>query len=445
MVFTNEMEFLRGFMKKKMSLLFLGFAVIGVADVATSFDPNIRVNASGDAVMVWSGFNGDNFVIQEATLIPEGNWSAPTQISASGYDAFDAKAAMNDNGQILFVWQRYNGSYFEIQASFDLFGEDPAAPVQLSRAANQNYFPSVCIDQNGNGGAIWQESSSSGYTVSVATYSHVVGWCRPEQLTLPSRFLTTPDIAIHPSSGDIMAIWQGQEGSSIVIQAALHHFGQDWTPLTTLSAAGNNATNPCIMYSLSGEVLAVWQRSIGECIGLQISSFIDGIWSQPISMMAEEAHFLNPRISINASGEAVLVAEYIAEDQDEASSSIVAWTRDSGGTWSDYVVISEESGNNAVSPCISMNSSRQAIAVWSDSVLETVWAATLSPSGDWSLPVTLSSAGSSSTVPCIGMNDAGYAIATWQAFEGTNTLARASVLPSLEGTWGEPETVSASQ
>src|SRR5262249_40307259 len=72
--------------------------------------PRIALDAAGDAVAVWRRFDGADYVIQSAARPAGGSWSAPVDLSAPGEEAQSPQLAVDAAGDAVAVWTRFNGA-----------------------------------------------------------------------------------------------------------------------------------------------------------------------------------------------------------------------------------------------------------------------------------------------------------------------------------------------
>ena len=72
--------------------------------------PQVAVDADGDAVLTWLRSDGTNYRIQARARSAAGTLSAVQTVSAAGQDAFDPQVAVDADGDAVFTWQRFDGA-----------------------------------------------------------------------------------------------------------------------------------------------------------------------------------------------------------------------------------------------------------------------------------------------------------------------------------------------
>jgi hypothetical protein len=85
--------------------------------------PQIAVDANGNATAVWMRSNGFNSIIQASIKPFGGIWQdTPDDLSETGQTATNPQIAVDANGNATAVWMRSNGTNVIIQSSTHFFG-----------------------------------------------------------------------------------------------------------------------------------------------------------------------------------------------------------------------------------------------------------------------------------------------------------------------------------
>lgn len=220
-----------------------------------SHSPQIKIDGSGNAVAVWH--DATDQTIQYATLPYGGSWSSPVDLSAS--DANIPRVAINSSGYVVAVWERFNGSYFAIQASTLQFGGSWSTPVEISTAVTENAFEArAAVDTNGNALAAWEQVSGSDILIQAAYLPSGGSWAAPATLSSIGTFSFDPDVAFD-SSGGAFAVWDSDSGGNMIIQASTLPFGGSWSAATQISAFVDNTISPHIsVASVAGSAVVCW-------------------------------------------------------------------------------------------------------------------------------------------------------------------------------------------
>jgi hypothetical protein len=118
-------------------------------------DPAVGIDAAGNAVAVWRRHNGSKYIVQSATRPAGGSWQAPIDLSAAGETAQEPQLAVNAAGDAIAIWSRFDGLDFAVQAAVRAGGGNWQGALTLSAAGRDAEEPQVAIDPAGNAIAVW--------------------------------------------------------------------------------------------------------------------------------------------------------------------------------------------------------------------------------------------------------------------------------------------------
>jgi len=428
-------------MVKQYFLLFLVFTMTSFANVNSPYGPRIAGNTSGDVVAVWSRFNNTSYVVQQSTLSIGGSWSTPVQVSSNNYNALLPDLAMNDEGDIVFVWQSNVDSMYQVFSATGTFGDPPNPPSIL--ATTPGTYPRVALDATGNSIAVWQGSPVSTYALETAFCLASSFTCGVMSHLDPTQQLVIPVIAIHPTSGDALIVWQYFSNLTFSIQAVAIPYGSFWGTPITLSSSSQSATNCVVVYSSSGEALVAWQQSGDGNNGLQVISYSSGTWGTSTTFNISGSNLITPTLAINASGDAILAAE-CSSPTDKTSSIVVA--QRTSGTWGDFTTLSNTTTAKRPQATMSQTGdSTLAAVIWennTDSTHSTIYASTLASGSSWSTPSIVSTPDINNSNPVIWMNnDGSTAIALWNTLTDYSIQINTSTYTASSSTWSSPSTL----
>ena len=74
----------------------------------SAIEPQVAIDSGGRSVAVWSRFDGSDDIVQAASLAPGAgsSWSLPVDLSAEGEDADEPQLAVDAGGDAVAVWSR---------------------------------------------------------------------------------------------------------------------------------------------------------------------------------------------------------------------------------------------------------------------------------------------------------------------------------------------------
>jgi len=145
--------------------------------------PQVAMDNNGNAIIVWSQSDGTNSQIFKSEY-RNSTWTNPANlsdnISPDGQRAEYLQVAMDNNGNVIIVWQQSDGIRKQIFKSeyrngvwhnpanlsdnISLDGQDPSTSYLLE------YPPQVAMNNNGNAIIVWQQSDGANWQIFKSEY-----------------------------------------------------------------------------------------------------------------------------------------------------------------------------------------------------------------------------------------------------------------------------------
>jgi hypothetical protein len=189
--------------------------------------PQVAVDLSGNAVFVWKRFNGANDVAQSRTRSSTGTLGVIQTLSSVGGDASQPQLAVDANGNAVFVWKRFNGANDVIQTRARSAAGTLSAVQALSGGGQNADAPQVGVDGNGNAVIVWSRFDGSDPTnnccsrIQSITRSAAGALTPIETLSVFSENASVPQVAVQPSTGKAFATWQLFDGRRNRVEASV--------------------------------------------------------------------------------------------------------------------------------------------------------------------------------------------------------------------------------
>ncbi len=333
---------------------------VDVSGPGYSARPEVAVDADGSEVAVWQHYDGSHTVVQ-AALRPEGGaWQEPVTLSAGGEEAEDPQLAVDPSGEAIAIWRRNNGSNWIVQASVCPPGGTFQPEVSLSAAGADAEDPAVAIDQHGDMVAVWDRFDGANEIVQSSVREAGGAWQTPANLSASGRNALRPQVAID-SEGEAVALWDRYNGSYILVQSVSRPAGGSWQEPRDLSLPGADADAQQIAVDARGDFVAVWEHPVGV-----VQSAVrpaGGGWQEPLNISAppEDLSETAVQVAVDPKGDAVAVWER----RDGASRNwvIQSAVRPAGGTWGEPNSLSPVS-ESAYYPVVAIDEFGDAVAVW---------------------------------------------------------------------------------
>jgi uncharacterized protein YheU (UPF0270 family) len=436
------------------------------AAVNTASVPQVAVGEGGNATFAWEIFGGTNLRIQARSRSATGTLTAVQTISDPGRDALSPQVAIDQGGNAVFVWSRFDGTTdcrggacLRVEARARSATGVLSAVQTLSGAGQDAYFPEVAVDQNGNAIFVWQRFDGMDYRVQTrARFANGV-LSATQTLSAAGQAGLSPQVAVD-QSGDAVFVWARYDGTTgcgggagcTRIQSRARSAAGVLSAVQTLSDPGRNAFLPEVAIDQGGNAVFVWARYDGTtdcggaigCTRIQAGArSATGALSSVQTLSAAGQNAQNPQAGVDQSGDAVIVWQRYDGTTDCGGGGIgciriQATGRSATGALSRNRTLSDP-GQHAGLPQIGVDQDGTAVIVWLRYDGTTgcgggigclrVQAATRSAAGVLKTVQTLSAGGQNASDAEIGVNQGGNGVAVWRRFDGTVGRIQAAVGP----------------
>lgn len=301
-----------------------GGAVISQISCSTDAKPQVVMNDSGEAVVVWRQCASGKLHLFKAEY-RGGVWTYPAtindHISTGSYDVVGPHVAIDDDGNTVIVWMQNNGIVDTIYKKEYRSGtwSDPADAI--SSASMNAVDPYVAMGDNGDAIVVWIQTSSEGRPQVFSAEYRSGAWTLPVD---DSDFISIASggggsyivRAAMNSNGDTVLVWEQTDdlGTAHVFKAeykdGVWNYPTDLTDF--ISPDGSTTGEPRVAMNDDGDIIIVWT----EDSKLFKSEYKDGVWIHP----ADASDFISldgypvfdPELRINDDGKIIIV--WVAND-----------------------------------------------------------------------------------------------------------------------------------
>ena len=266
--------------------------------------PDVAVDAAGDTVAVWSRYNGTHDIVQSASRPAGGTWSAPVDLSVAGRNATEPQVALDGAGNAVAVWSRYDGADYIVQASARPAGRDWEQPLDLSTTGESAEAPQVAIGPAGEAVAVWSRSDGANDIVQSAARPLGGSWSPAVDLSLAGEDAGTAQVAIGPA-GEAVAVWsRSDSGFNSLVQGSVRPQGGSWSPAVDLSQTGMIAEDPQVAVDPDGGAVAVWTSSDASPSVIQsVTRPAGGPWGAPVRLSEVGRNSEEAQVAFGAAGD----------------------------------------------------------------------------------------------------------------------------------------------
>lgn len=235
-----------------------------------------------------------------------------------------------------------------------------AAPINDDASSA---FPEIAIDANGNAIAVWEQFGSSGIDIWSNRYSADLGWGKPELVeTAQTGGARYPKIAMD-KDGNTIAVWQQGDGSRNNIWANYYLAGKGWGVPELLEGKDSDAEDPRIAMDASGEAYVVWLQTDSNTGVVEIWSnhYLPGVgWGMSEQINVAGGQPSEPDIASDGNGGAIAVWSQWGN----SGSGIWANISTKGHGWGTAFPVETDDTAASYSPRLAADTNGNAIVLW---------------------------------------------------------------------------------
>ncbi len=252
-----------------------GAVLIESDPINSAVNPDIAIDANGDALAVWqqAGMAFDDIWVNR---LSGGSWSGAVKIeTADDGHALSPRIAMDSNGNAMAVWYQFDGTRTDVWVNRFAAGGAWGTPTLIETDnADNAAFPRIAFDAGGNAHVVWHQSDGSRFSIFSKRYTAANGWETIQLLeTLDTGDAGFPRIALDPN-GNAIAVWQQSDGTRTSIWANRYGAGTGWGSAQLIETVdAGPALDPQIAIDAGGYAIVVWTQSNGSRYNINAARF----------------------------------------------------------------------------------------------------------------------------------------------------------------------------
>jgi len=303
------------------------------------YNVQVAVDASGDAVAVWRQSDGAHLRVKASSRPVGGVWTAPEYLSLAGYNASNPAVAVNERGDAVAAWRRYDGSAYRLDVSrrlsnLDWDGFDTLSAFDVNAKAPE-------LEVAGNGTAYVAFGVDAAIDSLKLTKMPLGG-----EATTSTVALGLPnEVALDVNqSGGVLTAWRKTQGDAQRVNVQTRIGG---VTATETVAEGVIGVGLDAALTTDGRALVSYPKQAnGDYIIQTFKRSTAGLWGGPFwaSDPGEDAFYSSIAMDDNATG---VVAWRTANDKVKVAS------RYGNGSWLNPVTM--VSGAGVSKPAVVMN------------------------------------------------------------------------------------------
>jgi hypothetical protein len=367
-----------------------GFGTAGRIESYTtgqSFAPSVKMDANGNAMVLWSQFVGSGSEIVYNRYTAGTGWGTTALIETpDSFGDFNPVFDIDSTGKVLAVWRKGNASEnYDLASSRFTVGSGWSAANLIDASADMAFGVDVAFDPTGNAIAVWDQGPlfvrydawANRFTGSSGTWGTAV---RIETNNASGASSTSgTDVAVD-KDGNAIAVWSQDDGTRFNIWTNRYTPSGGWgTAVLLESNNAGSAGDPQIAFDANGNAIAVWQQSDGTRNNIWANRYTSGTgWGTPQLIETDNAGAaINPQIAFDASGNAFAVWQQSDGTRDNIWAVRFTSGTGTGSGWGTPFLLETSNAGAATLPRIAIDASGNALAVWqqSDGSRTNIWAA----------------------------------------------------------------------
>ena len=228
-----------------------------------SFDPNVGVDANGDAVLVWRSSQSTAVRVQTRARSALGTLTSIQTLSGQNGSTGEPEVAVDDGGDAVFTWRRSVTGVQRIETRVrSAAGVLSANVQQLSPAGQSAFQPHVGVDTDGDAVYTWQRSDGTNTRIQSRARTFSTGVLSPVQdLSEAGQNADSPQVAVD-IFGNAAFVWRRFDGANSVVQARTRTVGGALGAVDDVSVAGETTADPQVGVDQDFNATATWMRDI---------------------------------------------------------------------------------------------------------------------------------------------------------------------------------------
>lgn len=229
----------------------------------------VAADGEGNAWFVWLRMTGGRAVVESRRRAANGTLGTVKRLSAAAptYDAREPDVAVDAAGNALFAWTvSAFPSYVQVRSRA---ADGTLGTTQNLTSGSTAGSPDVGVDGAGNAVVAFHRVKDGGTFVQVRRRSATGGLGATQDLSAPAPIPLTPQVAVSPAAGAIVA-WRMPNGGQSYVQATWRPAGGTWGLVTAISPTNANATTFKVAVDADGDAQFAWRRADASASYLQL-------------------------------------------------------------------------------------------------------------------------------------------------------------------------------
>lgn len=267
--------------------------VISAVGSSIDSEPELGMNADGDAMAVWQehpSLNGERHLWSSRYDFATDTWGAPQVVDPinGAQPAFANNVVLDASGNATATWTHYDGTRLHVMVNRHEAGVwGTAAPLAINNTdpSGGAFDSRIAIDGSGHVFAMWRQIFDDSFYMS-SRFTPGAGWSTPVVIgdyvenrvssAIGSRLDETNYDIVSNADGNAVAVWTLSRGlldENVLLEPDLwsnqYVVGSGWSIPEVIDGinvgdGSNYAATPSVGIDANGNALAVWEGASSE-------------------------------------------------------------------------------------------------------------------------------------------------------------------------------------
>ena len=181
-------------------------------DLQDAREADVGINGDGDAVFVWERYDSADTLIMSRTLRENGSLDAVQTLSVLGASTQDPDIAVNEAGDAAFAWTRWDGQRDRVGGLVDLASSLPGSSQWLSAVGQTAVDARAAIDETGDAIFAWKRWDGDDWRIQSARLPAGGVLDAAETHSADGEGASDPELAIE-TGGTAAIAWSRWDGA----------------------------------------------------------------------------------------------------------------------------------------------------------------------------------------------------------------------------------------
>jgi hypothetical protein len=238
----------------------------------TTFGGDIAIDGPGDAIAVWTYFDGEHRIAQASVRPAGGAFGVRETLSEAGENANEPDLDIDGAGNATVVWDRLEGITWFLRFADRPAGGSFGQPQSFGESSGRIEGPVLAVSPPGESLVAWRLGGKNKSTVEAALRSAGGSFSEPIEVSSGIDLAFFPDVALN-SAGDAVVVWTGESSGGQSAKAAIRTGQTSFGKPTDLAQVKPTFFHPHPALDAAGNGATIWVRNDGASERVQFAGY----------------------------------------------------------------------------------------------------------------------------------------------------------------------------